>query len=45
MKAEKLDKIYERRANKDQLKHQVLSDKNINHQMLKEIHHLRQSNV
>ena len=44
-KVDKIDKIFERRKNKDDLKHQVLTDKNINHQMLKEIHHLRQSNV
>lgn len=44
-KVDKLDKTLERRNDKEEKKQKVLADKNITHQMLKEIHHLRQSNV
>ena len=44
-KQEKLEKITERRCTKDELKEKVLEKKDINHQMLKEVHNLRYENV
>lgn len=40
-KAEKLDQIFDRRKTKEELKDKVLTDKVIEHEMLKEIHSLR----
>jgi ATP phosphoribosyltransferase regulatory subunit HisZ len=44
-KQEKMEKIYERRSMKDELKEKVMEKKDINHQMLKEVHNLRYENV
>jgi hypothetical protein len=40
-----MEKIYERRSMKDELKEKVLANKDINHKMLKEVHSLRYENV
>jgi hypothetical protein len=42
---EKIDKTLDRRKLKEELKSKVLTEKSINHQMLKEIHSLRMSTV
>ena len=41
---DRVSRIFERRSTKDGLKDKVLKERDINHQMLKEIHNLRQSN-
>lgn len=42
---DKMEKIHERRLNKEKKKEQVLENVNINHQMLQEVHKLRAENV
>ena len=41
---DRVTRIYERRSTKDGLKDKVLKQRDITHEMLKEIHNLRSSN-